>query len=273
MNTTNIQFSDIKGGCFVDSIVNKNQNTSQSMKSHYHAHYELYYSRQGVRYYVISGKTLTVNPGDIVLIKPNVLHSTYGTAYSRFLCNFSDKWLRDCFSPVMADKLLSCFSYNLFPRELLAKYDVASIIAEIEAVYAENSDEVFPLIAKLLLTLNKIDPDTVSDLDENAVITRIFEYISTNYAQDVNLDSLSRQLNINKFYLCHMFKKYTNQSINKYLIDTRIQHASKELKSTNKSITEIAVSNGFNSPTHFINSFKKALGVTPLAYRKKAKTQ
>lgn len=263
-------FSNIRGGIFVSSVVKRIK--SKPWPGHYHAHYELFYLRQGTRYYVINGETFTVNAGDVVLIKPHVLHSTYGAEYSRFLCNFSDKWLSDCFSAQVTEKLLSCFEHKLFPRALLAKYDIGSLTSELETQYNENPDEVYPCLAKLLLALGKVDPAPGSGFDESAVISRIFEYISGNYAQDIGLDSLSEKLHVNKYYLCHLFKKQTNQTINNYLTDTRIQHASDDLKHTNKSITEIAVSNGFNSATHFINTFKKALHVTPLAYRKRGRT-
>ncbi len=267
MNDKEVFFNNIRDDIYVDSVTIRKKHNPGTV--HYHAHYELFYLREGTRYYVINGKTYTVSPGDVILVKPNVLHVTYGSEYSRFLCNFSDKWLSDYFSPSAAEKLLSCFAYNHFPRALSEKYDVRSLINRLEAQYNKTPDEIYPYIAQLLLALDKIDPVSVSD--ESAVIYRIFDYISNNYAQDVGLNLLSEKLNINKYYLCHIFKKHTNQTINNYLTDTRIQHASNDLKRTDKSITEIAISNGFNSSTHFINTFKKALGITPLAYRKREK--
>ena len=47
----------------------------------------------------------------------------------------------------------------------------------------------------------------------------------------------------------------------------RINHAKELLRSTDLTINEVADEVGFHNPGHFINLFKRSLGMTPGMYR------
>ena len=49
--------------------------------------------------------------------------------------------------------------------------------------------------------------------------------------------------------------------------DKRIEKAKKLLKDTNQSIVEIAYHLGFNDQSHFSNTFKRYVDITPKKYR------
>ena len=73
-------------------------NTVHGMKNfHYHDSYEIYYLVKGNRKYVIGDDYYSINKGDLVLIKPGVLHKTAGKAYDRILINFTPKYLNRFF--------------------------------------------------------------------------------------------------------------------------------------------------------------------------------
>jgi len=52
-----------------------------------------------------------------------------------------------------------------------------------------------------------------------------------------------------------------------YLIERRINRARRLLSAGTASITEISMSVGFSTPSHFATTFKQRVGVTPSAYR------
>ena len=64
------------------------------------------------------------------------------------------------------------------------------------------------------------------------------------------------------------FKKLTGQSPMDYVIHYRIKIATILLKSTSKSITDIALEVGFSSSNYFTIAFKKITGLTPTEYKK-----
>ena len=79
--------------------------------NHFHNSYELYYLMSGTRDYFINDKTYHIKAGDLVLIKPYVLHKTVDTGerHSRLLISFKPSFLpfKD-----MDQLLESVFSHN-----------------------------------------------------------------------------------------------------------------------------------------------------------------
>ena len=65
-------------------------------------------------------------------------------------------------------------------------------------------------------------------------------------------------------------KAFSGFSPLNYLINIRISEAIKQMKTTKKSLTDIALEMGFYSSQHFSTTFKKLTGYTPGQYRKKA---
>lgn len=64
-------------------------------------------------------------------------------------------------------------------------------------------------------------------------------------------------------------KTFSGFSPLNYLINIRIAEAMRQLKQTNKSLTDIALDVGFYSSQHFSTTFKKLTGYTPGHFRKK----
>ena len=52
-----------------------------------------------------------------------------------------------------------------------------------------------------------------------------------------------------------------------YLTEVRMNHALSMVRDTNKKVTEIALSTGYNSTSNFITVFRKTFGMTPVAMR------
>ena len=98
-------------------------------------------------------------------------------------------------------------------------------------------------------------------------VTDARSYINMHYAERITLDSLAQLFNINKFYLQKLFKQHMGLSPNEYLIHTRLNRAKQLLRTTPRSVSQIAMDVGINNIGHFINLFKKYEGCTPNTYR------
>jgi YesN/AraC family two-component response regulator len=94
-------------------------------------------------------------------------------------------------------------------------------------------------------------------------------YISTNYAERITLDVLSKKLSINKYYLQKLFKRYMGLSPNEYLIQTRLTKAKQLLRTTKLPISHISMDVGISNIGHFISLFKQHEAITPGAYRQR----
>ena len=60
-------------------------------------------------------------------------------------------------------------------------------------------------------------------------------------------------------------------SFSHYVSELRLQHAADLLTATRAGITEICFAVGYGNFSHFSKSFKRRFGLSPRAYREKAR--
>lgn len=96
-------------------------------------------------------------------------------------------------------------------------------------------------------------------------------YIDTHYKEPITLDMLAEQTHVNKFYMAHAFKQEYGVSPIHYLGQRRIEESQYLLKETDMSLSQISRVLGFSSASYFSQSFCKAVGMSPMEYRKKSK--
>ena len=63
------------------------------------------------------------------------------------------------------------------------------------------------------------------------------------------------------------FKSVFNESPGRWITNEKITLATQFLKTSEKTVNEIAYDCGFEDPSHFIKVFKNRKNITPLAYR------
>jgi AraC-like DNA-binding protein len=97
-------------------------------------------------------------------------------------------------------------------------------------------------------------------------------YIQENYYRPISLARAAREANFSEYYFARYFKETIGSTFKEYLENIRIEKAKRFLRNTEASVTEIAISNGFNSINSFERAFKKKTGETPLAYRRKQRS-
>jgi len=69
-------------------------------------------------------------------------------------------------------------------------------------------------------------------------------------------------------YAATLFKKTFGTTLNRFLVDHRIQHAQRMLVTSDENILQIAFDSGFNSLSRFNAAFKDLCGATPRGFRK-----
>ncbi len=84
-----------------------------------------------------------------------------------------------------------------------------------------------------------------------------------------SLSEISDTLHMNKYYLCHTFKKKTGITLTDYLSEKIYERAQLLLVGTSCSIDEIATRCGFSSAASFTRFFKNKSGICPGEHRKK----
>ncbi len=97
----------------------------------------------------------------------------------------------------------------------------------------------------------------------------IIQYISRHYAEPVTVGRVSEYLSLSRYRTAHLIKELFGVSCVALVNSFRIKHACNMLQYSQQSVSEIALSNGFNDLSYFIATFRKATGMTPREYRKK----
>jgi AraC-like DNA-binding protein len=104
-----------------------------------------------------------------------------------------------------------------------------------------------------------------------AWVEKIRQEIDRDFAQPHELNTLAKKAGVSVAYLCRLFKAYTGKTVIGYLVERRIQAAIWKLREVDEKIISIALACGFNDLAYFNRAFRRIVGTTPSAYRRKIK--
>lgn len=96
----------------------------------------------------------------------------------------------------------------------------------------------------------------------------VLRRIRQDYASPLTLDDLATEANLAPKYLCRVFRQVTGRTPIDYLNYYRIECAAELLCISTDSITDIALSCGFNDSSYFARIFKQHKNMSAGAYRK-----
>lgn len=103
---------------------------------------------------------------------------------------------------------------------------------------------------------------------QTEMITRyINQYIQANIGKDLSLIHLAQLTSFNATYLSRMYKQVTNTNLSDYIIEKRMEYATKLLSLTNMRISQVAQTVGYNSTGSFSRVFTQIVGISPREYR------
>jgi len=107
-----------------------------------------------------------------------------------------------------------------------------------------------------------------SQTDYNVRINKVFSYIDEHLDADLSLNIVSEVAFFSPFHFHRVFKFITGETLNEYVTRRRIEKSAIGLIHKNLGISEISMTNGFNSNSSFTRAFKKYYGVSPTAFKK-----
>lgn len=140
----------------------------------------------------------------------------------------------------------------------------------IEARDARAIDPADPVLEALVhaLTLSLVRP-TIDRRERHveAGIRRARDRIEAQYAEPLRIDDLARTAGLSRFELLRKFAAQIGESPHRYLTAVRLDRAAELLRSTPRSVLEIALDCGFGDPSRFARAFAKRFGATPRAWR------
>jgi len=117
-----------------------------------------------------------------------------------------------------------------------------------------------------------------SDIDNNVRFNRsrrkdmsmILAYVHEHLTEPLTLDDLADRLGLSRRHFIRLFQQYTGSIFSEYIQQKRIELACQLLIETDHRIEDIAHHIGYRDLDHFRHTFRKWMGVSPSAYRKKS---
>ena len=103
-------------------------------------------------------------------------------------------------------------------------------------------------------------------------LSKITTYMREHYTEELKLSEMANLFGYSDAYLSRMFKKYAKINFKTYLQEIRMSYACRELMNTEKTVSQIALDNGFASSRAFSREFQKKYNRLPSEVRQKFNT-
>lgn len=250
--------------------------------AHIHTTIEIYRIISGICFMNIGPKTIQCQPGDFIMILPNVVHSL--TVGEEAGCEFMQIHFRpETFGNVILD------DSGIYPISMMH-----AVHFHYKTYYHHTSDKIFDeylqkiidlhtsadslfsaaninisLMNIMLHILDQTEPDRPVEKPniQNSYVAYTLDYIHKNYMYKILQSDIADQLQISVRYLSTLFKKYMGITLSNYINIYRI-NKSIELMQSDKSLTEISQLVGFKDSQHYSKLFLSVIGEPPSVYRK-----
>ncbi len=229
-----------------------------------------HYHENAYFYYHLQGSLLEVNKKQKLLCRPGtaLFHSWqdphYDTRFSkdvRFIhIEIGQKWF---------DK------FGLSPKMVEGSNHLENPVFKFlfQKIYGEiaRADQITEFAIEGLLMqayAEMIRYKSTSGTVIPAWVGKIRELIHDQDIEKISLGMLAKETGIHAVHISREFGKYFHTGFGDYIRQMRLARAVGSLIDGTRSIAEIAYTNGYSDQSHFIRSFKKVYGMSPLKYRK-----
>jgi AraC-like DNA-binding protein len=233
---------------------------------HSHTHYQWFYVISGGIETTIDNKKYFLEANDSIMIPPGLIRSPkkYKAAPTYICTIFSEGRLNL--------KPLELQVINL-PTELSGTIHTLS-----KEVNCPSATESFLYQHSLLLStilglLNRKDSTTNSISMQynrsNTISAQLLTFMRNNLHKPLTRKDFANLANLSVSQVSRTFKTQTGKSLNAALVELRIEYAQSLLGTSTLPVTQIGYEVGFNSFSHFTQTFKKTVGISPSNYRNK----
>lgn len=246
------------------------------MMPHWHPEHEIIYVESGRLRLQLNSRAYDLVPGDVVFVTGGMIHAAEPTdcVYHCFLVNLPLLMKKSDVCMAFAERLQRgtvCVS-PLLERGGDRFVPLCREIIRLDSARSEGypfflKGAIFTFFGALLDSPCCTDKATGASPDATGRMKHIMAYMEAHYTADLRLAGLAALADMTPNYFCRCFRQAVGQSPMEYLIRYRLAQAQYALRTTDQSITDIALENGFDDVSYFIRAFRRRYGITPRQYR------
>lgn len=236
------------------SIITKRENGRRD--------YQILYIDKGYGFFLIDSKTVKVEQGSIVIIRPgekNLYEFPAESASSYYWIHFSGTGVQTLLTSLkLTNRVFYTGSFHQF-KEQIEKMSHASIKKDF-------TTDIFlsaALQSLLSLAAKKIYIPSTS-------IHRVMEIIRNDSFNSMSNTQYAQMCNLSEAHFIKKFKSVTGTTPHRYKVNLLVDKAIEILTSTNLNISETAYMLGFEDSLYFSRLFKKKTGLSPQKYLESA---
>ncbi|MBQ8250144.1 MAG: AraC family transcriptional regulator, partial [Clostridia bacterium] len=227
---------------------------------------EIHFVFSGELSYEIDGETIILHQNEALLIPPNVVH--------RLACCESD-YLKNSLAFTVESKdfphiisALNTVRKFRFSDETVDSVDFILKQRAANDIFTQTliTGRTFEIIYSALKALGVSLPENYKASGDSRLLAAK-HYIENNRSRLISCEDVAKECCLSRKHLNRIFKKYTGQTLNDYLISSRAQYAKQLVVNSEYTVKEISYMMGFENASSFVAFFKRHFGLPPKLYR------
>lgn len=270
--TTAIRIDDTQFEILTDYGLSKGTEM-QSHSTHTHSAHEVHLIEAGALTMEIGKDMITLNTGEILVIKANIPHRV--VSHSHDLARFTFRFLTD--SSAAFDRMLkNGLHFIPKPTDADELLNAARHLRRLHSMEPNKYESIRFKSYYLIIFSFMLGTSCANDKHSEhkrysrlSLYTEIEDYFRLNCDKQITLESLANHLCYSKAQTNRILLDYKGGSFSQILRDMRIETAKTLLAKTDSSIGDIAQKCGYHSRQGFEMMFQKYVGISPYAYREK----
>lgn len=233
--------------------------------SHFSAHFII----DGCGLFAVGNKVYSLKAGDGFMIFPDIPNYYIADEHEPFTyiyVNFSG-----------FGDLTLCRCADITPQQPTFSFDLSSnTTADLFNLYniSENNKILgYDVLAQFLFIMSTLIKENIkkstdfTDYAGKYYLENVVSYIENNYSQPITVNDMANFIKIDRTYLYRLFMNSFKMSPSKFLVKYRLSQSVMLLKTTDSSLTKIALACGFYDSSHFTKCFVAEYGCTPSEYK------
>lgn len=124
------------------------------------------------------------------------------------------------------------------------------------------------ILFNLLIKSGQENEKSAMRSEHTKEIKAVIDFIEKNYSESVSVDDMIREIHVSKYHFIRVFRRIMGITPYSYLTNYRINMSKLMLRTTDKTVSEIAFKCGFLDTSNFITHFRTHTGQKPLQYRR-----